>query len=538
MTTANSLSKVEPVRSIPDTVPAPQRTLGWAIIEWIDEYLVHHETGEPFTLTREQARLICRWYEITPEGRFRYDRGALRRMRGTGKSPLAAVLAAVELCGPCRFSHFDGRGFPVAVPVASPWVQIAAVSLEQTRAVMDIVANIFSAQAIEEYGLDIGREQIFRTSGNRGRLHCVSSNPRSLRGARPTYMIGDETSEWTKSTGGHAMMVRIEGNLAKGRGGTSRMMELSNAYVPGEDSVAERTHNAWKKQSESRKRVSIMYDSIEAPPETKLDDPDSLRAGLIAAAGDAVWLDIDRIMSTILDPSVAPSMSRREFLNQITAEEDSLINQQVYGQLMGAPPLAPGDKVTLGFDGALTGDGTALIACRLEDRSFHVVAYWEPDPLEEDWRLDESIVDETIRLAIEKYNVVAMGCDIHPFESWVAAWEREFGPQMKVPATTQGPLSLDNRVNSKLLVFGLEALLGDMNNGKILVSDSLTLRQHWQNAKFRETRLGASFSKETKNSKRRVDCVAAMLIADIMARKYLELPPEPEINRRVVAWRW
>jgi len=525
------------VRSIPDVVPAPQRTLVYDIISWVDDNLVHHETGDPFQLTREQVRFLARWYELDAEGRFRYDRGAMRRMRGTGKSPFAAVLAAIELCGPCRFGGWDGRGYPIAVPVASPWVQIAATSLEQTKAIMDIAAAIWSEAAIARYGLDIGREQIFKTVGGvRGRLHTVSANPRSLRGARPTFLLADETSEWIKATGGHDMMVRIVGNLAKGPKGTSRMLELSNAYVPGEDSVAERTHNAWQKQTESKKRVSILYDSVEAPADTSLSDPESLEAGILAARGDAFWLDVRSIMARVLDPSVSPSVSRREFLNQITAEEDSLISQQIYGQLMGVDPLKPGDLIAVGFDGSLTRDGTAHIGYRVTDKSFHLLGYWEPDPLEEDWHIDEPMIDEHFRAAMDRYDVVGVGSDVHPFESWVYGWERDFGEKMRVKASSKGAVILDFRKNQEVLVHGLEALLVEMNSGHVRFADNLVMRQHWQNAKYRQTRYGASFGKETPNSVRRVDIVAACLAAYIVGTKYLSLPPEPVKSRRVIAW--
>lgn len=540
MTTAATENKVEAVRSIPDYAPAPQRTLGWAVIEWIDDHLVDpKKPEEPLKLTREQVRFILRWYEIKEDGRFRYASGALRRMRGTGKSPFAAILSAVELCGPCRFSHFDGRGFPVAVPEESPWIQLAAVSKEQTAAVMDILRVIFTPDALVKYDLAIGREQIIKSGPQPGKLVTISSNPRANRGGRVTFLVADETSEWTKATGGHAMLDRIIGNLGKGG---ARMLELSNAYVPGEDSVAERTHRNWQKQVESKRKVTIYYDSLEAPADTQLHIDESLRPGLIAAMGDAWWLydQVDGIMDIIRRPGMAASFSRREWLNQVQAEEDSLINQQVYAGLMkDTPPLELGDEIAIGFDGSLTGDGTAIVAFRISDKTLHVIHYTEPDPLESDWRVDELDIDGRIRSAIERdYKVVAMAADDHPFESWVAAWERDYGHLMKVKASGRGMLIFDNRTEQRKMIFGLEALLTEMNAGRVKVCQSEMMKQHWQNAKFRQSRWGASFGKETPNSKRRIDIMAASLMAYIVGSEYIATRKTPVASRKVRAWGW
>lgn len=64
-----------------DYIPAENRTLGWIAAAWMTEHLVQPDgpnAGEPFELTREQLRILLRWYEINDIGRFRYRRGILR----------------------------------------------------------------------------------------------------------------------------------------------------------------------------------------------------------------------------------------------------------------------------------------------------------------------------------------------------------------------------------------------------------------------------------------------------------------------------
>lgn len=74
-------------RTIEDYVPAVNRTLGWAVLDWITKYLRQPDgpdEGAMLRLTREQVRIILRWYEIDEDGRFTYRRGAIRRLRGWG----------------------------------------------------------------------------------------------------------------------------------------------------------------------------------------------------------------------------------------------------------------------------------------------------------------------------------------------------------------------------------------------------------------------------------------------------------------------
>lgn len=520
--------------------PGPKFTLGDQAIEWGMRNLVHAVTGEPWVPLPEHARYILTWYQIDETGHWVYTQGYLRRARGTAKSPLAAVLSAIELAGPCRFGGWDDDGLPIAVPEPAPWVQIMATSIYQTKPIFDIVANSFSQHAIEEYGIEIGKEMIVKTGPNRGRLEVIANNPRTLRGARPTAVFVDETSELVASNSGHESITRIDGNLDKNPGGFARRQDLSNAYIPGEDSVAERVTMMWSDQMAKWGYSHVLFDSLEANPALDLTNPDELREAIRQAAGDATWLNVERLVRSALRTTKnAVSIFRREHLNQVTSAEDSVVSAQTYdARVLEEAPLARRDTVTLGFDGSLSGDGTALVAFRLSDRTFHLLHYQEPDPLEPEWRVDEAHVDEQFRLAMDRFTVPAAACDMHPFESWVLAWNRDFGSQMKVSASSLGPLIRDNRSARKDLTLGFESLLGEIESGKISFAPDLRMRSHWLNAKRAENRYGVSFRKVTPNSTKRVDIVAACLMAYLVALKLEAQQRDEKKPRRGTAHRW
>lgn len=52
---------VEPIRTWPDTVPADNRTLGWAALQWASDNLKQPDgptAGEPWHYTPEQVRIL------------------------------------------------------------------------------------------------------------------------------------------------------------------------------------------------------------------------------------------------------------------------------------------------------------------------------------------------------------------------------------------------------------------------------------------------------------------------------------------------
>src|ERR1700761_3128564 len=86
------------VPSVPGEIP----TLGWGVIEWIEENLAMPDRMEfmPYLLYREMVEFVLEWYELDPiTGRRKYTRGVLSRPRGWAKSPLMAALGCAEGIG-------------------------------------------------------------------------------------------------------------------------------------------------------------------------------------------------------------------------------------------------------------------------------------------------------------------------------------------------------------------------------------------------------------------------------------------------------
>ena len=213
-------------------------------------------------------------------------------MKGWGKDPFAAALCLLELAAPTQFSHFDEKGNPIGRPHPAPWIQVAAVSRDQTKNTFTLFPTMMSAELINDYGLEPRKEIIHKRGG--GRIEAVTSAPRSLEGGRSHFVVLNETQFWLENNNGHEMRNAIQGNTAKGRGGSFRYLSICNAHRPGEDSVAELDYEAFQElMSEDslrdKSKFKFFYDAVEAPPSTDLTDYESLKRGIIAARG-ATWL--------------------------------------------------------------------------------------------------------------------------------------------------------------------------------------------------------------------------------------------------------
>jgi hypothetical protein len=527
----------------------PAFTLGWQVLGWTKKYLLQPdgpEAGAAWTFTPEQARFLLWWYAVDERGRFLYRRGMLRRMKGWGKDPLGAALAVVEFVGPCRFGGWErGQAQPKAVPHPAPWVVTAAVSQDQTRNTTTLLPGMVSKRALTEYGIELGKTVVY-AQGGRARLDAVTSSPRAMEGMRPTFTLKNETHHWKAANEGLEMSAVIARNAAKSRDGSSRVLAISNAHNPGERTDAEADFEAYLKIASGRSVASgFLYDSLEAPPDTDMSVPDSLRAGLVAARGDSTWLDVDRLMEEILDPTTSPAMSRRFYLNQVVAAEDAWVAPHEWdacgidGQAVRAKGI-----ITLGFDGSKSDDTTALIGCRVEDGYLFEIGSWDPanypsrDP---DgvvrYEVPSAEIAGAVVKAFETYDVVGFLADVHPWESYIDAWEEAFGEGLCARATERRAIAFDMR-QERAATLMVEQFHAAITEREVRHGREPGLSEHIYNARRRPNRVGISFAKESRFSSRKIDRAAAAALAWKARSLYLLLPEEKRRQEAKVAGVW
>ncbi|GGU62845.1 terminase [Streptomyces lavendofoliae] len=534
----------------------PAFTLGWHVLVWTSKYL-QLARGRPWRYTNEQVRLVLWWYAIDPDtGEFLYRDAVLQRLKGWGKDPFGSTLCAVEFVGPSRWSgqvagpdDEDGvpEGQPIGVPHPAPWVQVAAVSKDQTRNTMILFQSLFTPAAVAEYGIDVGKEIVYAHKGT-ARIEAVTSSPRALEGGRTTFTLLNETHHWIEANQGHEMAATIERNATKSADGAARTFAITNAFEPGEDSVAEQTRDAYEAFEAGRTEdPGILYDSLEAPPEAKLTK-EWIPKVLEAVRGDSVWLNISRIMKSILDVRNPPSRSQRFWYNRVVAAEDSWMARYEWDACKREDlALADGDEIVVFFDGSKSDDATGLAACRMSDGLVVTLGVWQkpanwPSPSSPGyvpWSVPRDDVDGVVENTFARYRVLAFFADPGSgedddgelyWDAYLDRWGQTYGKKLLMRAVTAGPKQhavrwdMRNNQNQEQFTDAVKRTHKDVLERTLLHDGNRTMRSHVINARRRTNRWGVTIGKEHRESARKIDLAVCMIGARMLRRLVLNSP--------------
>lgn len=531
------------------TLPSgePKFTLGYQAAAWAEGHLPGFSgliqpngprARKPFEFTTGQLRFLIWWYALDENGRWLFNHGVRRLAKGSGKSPFAAVLSLIEFCGPVRLRDFDER-FPggcIGQQVDMPLVQIAATAESQTANTMRMVRAFApkGSAIVETYQLDPGKMKYYKLP--EGTLEVITASASAAEGAEGSFTVGDETEHWKPANGGVELASTLEDNLAKSG---SRMLETSNAWVPGLGSVAEDTWESWLAQEEGRTRgkTKILYDATIAPPDTDLADPESLRVALDHVYGDCPWADVEVIRERIWSPKAKPDDSKRKYLNWPTVVEDSWIAPEEWNRLADPDHEVPKkSEIVLFFDGSKSRDGTALMGCEIASGFVFTLGVWEPDPGDDLDTVDAYEVDGAVMRAFEDYRVRAFFADVREWESFaLTEWPSRYKHRLKLWAVPKGkppqPVAWDMRGHGIEFAKAAEACHEEIT-AKREVDDEIVygefrhdgdsrVARHMANARRRPKQQYVSIGKESPDSPLKIDAAVCVIGARMVRRMYL-----------------
>lgn len=517
-------------------VPGERPTLGSYVLSWIVKYLIVPDgptAGAPLRFTPEQQRFVLKLYELDPhageeaivDGALRnartVRRAVLSRPKGWGKSPVLAALCVAEALANVVPDGWDARGRPVGRPWASlgfkPKIQVVAVSEDQTANTWDPILEMCREGPVAR-AFEIEPLETF-VNVPRGRIEYTTSSARSREGFRPVFAVLDQTESWVPSIGGPKLAATVRRNLTKTSGCS---VETPNAFVPGEDSVAEKSWEAWSLQQSGKLKSDdgIFLDHREAPPETDLTNRESLVAGLRYAYGDSVWVDLDRVVADVEDPNTDPQDGRHFYLNQVTHTTDSWLTQPEWAACADATKVvADRDLIVIGFDGSRrrargVTDATALIGCRVADGHLFGLGVWEEPPNDHDWQVPVTEVLAAVEDTFARYDVVGFFADPAKWETYVAAWEAKYAARLKVKASREHPVEWwMTGGRSGLIVRATEEFENAVTEQHLTHDGSYRLTAHVLNARRKPTRSGIQIGKEHPDSPRKIDAAVASILA-------------------------
>jgi hypothetical protein len=492
-------------------------------------------------LTTRQLRFLLHWYAVHEDGSWVYHHGVRRLAKGSGKSPLAAVLALVEFCAPVRLDCFDPEldGGCKGKKVSLPLVHLAAPSEESTKHTMRMVRAFApkGSRVVAVHDLDPGLTRYYSPGGE---LAVMTTSARTAEGAESSFVVADETEMWTGPEGADFMSTLAD-NLAKSG---SRMVETSNAWRPGSRSQAEASWDTWVRQEEdllgrgaTKSGSLVLYDAVVAPPDTELDDPASLRSALDFVYADCEWKtdnDLRAIMTRIWHRSSRPDDS--------TAARDAWCDPQAWARLADPRDLVDGERIVVFFDGSKSRDATAAVGCALVDGYVFTIGVWEPV---DEAPVNAEEIDNRIAAVFDRFDVVGFFADVREWEGYVkTTWPQRWADQLDIWAVPGGkqpePIAWDMRSHSREFALAAELVESEILDGAFAHDDNPVLARHVGNARRYETRWNGAISvqKETKNSSDKIDGCVCVIGARMMYRLALAGAQEQEPCEAFAVKRW
>ena len=416
-------------------------TLGPQVCDFIEENLIFGPgdlRGQPAVLDEEKRGLIYRFYELFPRGhaqagRRRFKRVGISLPKGLGKTELAAWIAACELHpdAPVRCTGFTKKGEPIGGPVTDPYIPMVAYTEEQSDELAYGALRIMLDEGPLRNDFDIGLERILRKKGD-GKAVSLSAAPNARDGARTTFGLSDETHWWTLPRLKQAHQTMLN-NTAKRKMADPWVLEVTTAPEPGSGSVAEGTMDYAKAIDEGRLTdSSLFFFHRQAGDEHDLTTKEGARSAVIEASGlAAAWRDIEAIVERWNDPTTDRSYWERVWCNRLVQSASQAFDVEKWKPLVAV--AAPhGSLITLGFDGAMFHDATALVATDLKTGCQWIVGLWECPVGKEDWQVPVEDVDALVRDCFARYQVWRLYADPPYWQAWISKWVGEFGKERVV----------------------------------------------------------------------------------------------------------
>ncbi|MDQ0958514.1 hypothetical protein QFZ66_002392 [Streptomyces sp. B4I13] len=331
-------------------------------------------------------------------------------------------------------------------PVRVPYLRIMATEEGQTGNVYDTIHFNLTDEASplsQIPGVDPGLTKINLPDG--GEITPSTASSSSKDGGKETWVCFDETHLYNTPEL-RRMYATVTRNLRKRKKGAGTWyLETTTMFAPGQDSVAERTYEeaeAIREGKKQRGRARLLYDHRYGVCKN-LKDEDELRAALLDSYGDAMeWMDLETLVDDFYDLRNDSADGKRYFLNSRTSSSDSWMESDAWEVCRRPEELSPNDLVTLGFDGSIRDDATALTACRVVDGHLQLLGVWEkPEGHEgEGWQVDREAVDAAVARAFDRYEVVGFYCDPPHWQDYVDKWTSDHGEGLQLSATQARPL--------------------------------------------------------------------------------------------------
>lgn len=394
--------------------------------------------------------------------------------RGQGKSTLVAALGLYDLlCGE------EGAS-----------VVVAATDERQAGIVFRIAARMVELHPDLERRVQPYKDRLV-VPGRGASFAVLPAEAKRLEGLDPTLAIIDEIGVVSREV--YEVLA-----LAQGKRETSTLLGIGTPGPDPHDSVLLDMRGYAEDHPDDATFVWREH-SAAAFPDHPVDCPHCWELAN-PALGDFLHRDA---LEALLPPKTREATFRRARLCQFAHETAaSFLPPGVWDDLATGAGVPEGEQVVIALDGSFSSDATALLVGSVSATPhFDVVDLWEATEGDDRYRVPVADVEDAIRAACRRWEVVEVVADPFRWTRTLQALEAEGLPVVEFPHSPSR----------------LTAATADLHraclDGALSHSGDRRLARHVANATVIEDARGARIAKERRASSRRIDLAACAVMA-------------------------
>lgn len=436
--------------------------------------------GEPLVFRDWQKELTKNLFAVKDDGKLKHKVALIGLPRKQGKSAWLSALALEHLVlGPQGGETYS-----------------CAAEKEQAKIVFGTAKRMVEMQPELLELLDVYRDAIYNPKTG-SVYRALSAEAFSKEGLSPTFVAFDELHAQPNRELFDVM------SLAMGARTEPLMVAITTAGVKtdisGKDSICYSLYEYGKRVASGEvDDPSFFFSWWEANPEEDFRLPATWES---ANPGFGDICSADDFASAILRTPEAEFKTKR--LNVWTSTSDAWLPHGAWDSIADEKAIGEGAKIVIGFDGSFNGDCTAIVAVEIAEVP-HIVplAVWEkPEEAGADWQVPVLDVEDALRDACKKYEVMEIACDPYRWARTFQVLEEEGLPVVTFPQTASRMTPATTRF--------YEAVV----NRSITHDGDVKMARHVGNATLRVDQRGSRLAKEKRGSTRRIDLAVSAVMA-------------------------
>ena len=436
--------------------------------------------GQPLVFRGWQKELTKHLFAENENGLLTHGRALVGLPRKNGKSAWLASLVLEHLI----FGVSGGEAYS------------AAADKEQSKIIFNTVRDMVKNQPELSDILTVYRDSIYNPK-NGSVYRALSSEAFTKEGLSATFVAFDEL---------HAQQSRELYDvlsLSMGARKEGMLVAITTAGVQtdqsGKDSICYSLYEYGKKITTGEVVDPNFFFAWWEPstPDADFRLEDTWRD---ANPGYGDIVSKDSFESTIKVTPEAEFKTKR--LNIWTATSDAWLPHGSWDAVVSNKEIEDGSNIVLAFDGSFNGDCTVIVGVSADEvpHIFPVATWEKPDDAGADWQVPVLEVEDAIRDACRRWQVMEIACDPYRWARTFQVLEDEGLPIVVFPQTASRMTPATTRF--------FEAVV----NKSITVSSSPQLARHIANAQLKVDQRGSRLAKEKRGSTRRIDLAVASVM--------------------------